>query len=77
MKNITCNDAVLALKTLKTSSPATTVAAFTKTSSRSVATALRAAVKDGRVSRHYRRPGKGCQVCAFYRFVRITPKAKP
>jgi hypothetical protein len=72
---ITCEQAVLALKTLKTSSPATTIAAFMKTDSRAVATALRAAVNDGRVSRHYRKPGKGQQRCCFYRFVRLTPKA--
>lgn len=72
---ITCEQVVLALKTLKTSSPASTVAAFMKTTSRSVATALRAAVKDGRVSAHYRRPAKGQQKCCMYRFVRLTPKA--
>lgn len=74
---ITCEQAVLALKKLKTSSPATTIAPLLNTDTRAVATALRAAVNDGRVSITYRRGAKGEQRRGFYRFVRLTPRAKP
>jgi hypothetical protein len=65
---ITCEQAVLVLKELRLSSTAKIVAAELNTDSRAVATALRAAVKDGRVSWSFK---KGI---AWYRFVRLSPK---
>lgn len=68
MNKITCEDAVLMLKKLKLSNQAKNIAARLGTDSRAVATALRAAVKDGRVSINYKK-GIG-----FYRFKRLTAK---
>lgn len=79
MKKITTDDAVRALKKLGVSSTAKTVASLLcagesgAVSSRSVATALRGAVDDGRVKSTWR---KGGQV-ARYRFVRLTAKPVP
>lgn len=67
MSKITCDQAVRALKELGTSSPAKNIAARLDTDSRAVATALRQAVKDGRVSWSFK------EGIAFYRFVRLTP----
>jgi len=70
---ITCKDAVLFLKKRGLSTTAESIAlamthAGCATTSRAVATALRSAVNDGRVTITFRR-GRG-----FYRFVRLTPK---
>ena len=66
MKKITCQDAVLALKQRGLSTPAKDIAEMLGTDSRAVATALRSATKDGRVTSTHR---KGI---AFYRFKRLT-----
>ncbi len=74
---ITTLDAVVATKMLAHSTTAKNIAADMSErtgaaiTSRAVATALRAAVADGRVTLTYRK-GRG-----FYRFVRLTPKVKP
>lgn len=72
-KKITCEQVVLALKAHRLSTTAASIAARMGTDSRAVATAVRAAVKDGRVTRHYKKAGKGQQVCAYYRFMRLKP----
>lgn len=66
---ITTEQAVLALKGIGLSTAAKGIAERMGTDSRAVATALRGAVKDGRVSITYRK-GIGC-----YRFKRLKPKA--
>lgn len=75
MKRITTDDAVRALKARKTAHPASAIAADLGVSSRAVATALRRAVNDGRVSINFR-PIRRTGV-ATYRFVRLTSKAQP
>jgi hypothetical protein len=65
---ITCADAVLALKKMGVASPAKNIAARLGTDSRAVATALRGAVADGRVTIAYRR-GIGS-----YRFKRLSAR---
>ncbi|MES2347076.1 MAG: hypothetical protein V4641_05835 [Pseudomonadota bacterium] len=74
MNKITCNDVVMALKSWGLTITAVGIAEILNTDSRSVATAARAAVKDGRITITYRKPGKGQQSCGFYRFVRLTAK---
>jgi hypothetical protein len=76
---ITGDECVLMLKRLGHSTTAKGLArclssTWLVTDSRAVATALRQPVKDGRVTRRYKRPAPGEQVCAFYRFVRLKPK---
>jgi hypothetical protein len=66
---LTCEEAVRALKRVRLSTTAKSLAARQATSSRAVATALRAATEDGRVSVTYKRG------LAYYRFVRL--KSKP
>lgn len=66
MSKITCDQAVRALKELRTSNPAKNIAAKLGTDSRAVATALRQAVKDGRVTWSF------IKGIAFYRFVRLA-----
>lgn len=69
MTKITCEDAVRALKNEGLSTTAKCLAQHLPGSdSRAVATALRKAVKDGRVTWTFK---KGI---AFYRFKRLTPK---
>ena len=68
MNKITTDDAVRALKARKTAHPAMAIAQDLGSTSRGVATALRQAVKDGRVSWRF------IKGVAFYRFVRLTPK---
>ena len=68
-QKITCEDAVLCLKRFGLSWPAKTIGAAMKTDARAVATALRMAVKDGRVKITYRKS------IGFYRFIRLTAKA--
>lgn len=76
---ITTGDAVLALRALRTSHPARLIASymnahgFPGVDSRAVATALRGAVKDGRVTCNYRKRGAD----ASWRFVRLTPRTSP
>lgn len=73
---ITGEDAVRALKKLGRSVPATEIAAALSTSPRAVATALRAAVNDGRVSIRYgaARSFSGAKLqVALYRFKRLKP----
>lgn len=70
-KRITCEDAVLALKKRQLSTPAYCLCEVLDADSRAVATALRAAVKDGRVTISYRK-GRG-----YYRFVRLSPRKTP
>jgi len=65
---ITAEQAVLALKAIGLSSSAKVIAERMGTDSRAVATAMRGAVADGRVSIAY---GKSV---ARYRFKRLTPK---
>ena len=68
---ITCEDAVLALKKHGLSTTAKCLAQFLPgADSRAVATALRNATRDGRVSIRY---SKGI---ATYRFKRLTPNAE-
>lgn len=67
-KRITCNDAVLALKAIGRSVPAKEIATHLGTDSRAVATALRDAVTDGRVTISYRKN------IGLYRFKRLTAK---
>ena len=64
---LTCDEAVLALKRLKVTASAKHIAACTATSPRAVATALRKAIGDGRVTVRFT---KGV---AWYRFKRLTP----
>jgi hypothetical protein len=71
---ICADDVVLAVKALARSVPATEIAHWLRSDTRSVATALRAPVKDGRVTITYRRGAKGEQRRGFYRFVRWTVK---
>ena len=66
MKKITANDVVLALKAIKLSTSAKSLAFWMNTSSRAIATALRGPVDDGRI---YCRYQKGI---AYYRFVRLA-----
>ena len=68
MTKITVDQAVRALKVRKTAHPASAIAQDLGSTSRGVATALRYAVKDGRVLCRFK---KGI---ALYRFVRLTPK---
>lgn len=68
MSSITADMCVRALKDHKLSTTAKVVAELLGTSSRAVATALRAPCEDGRVSRRFK---KGI---ALYRFVRLKPK---
>jgi len=70
MSHITCEQAVRKLKEIGLSSTARCVAFRLDTDARAVATALRLAVKDGRVTIHFKK-GVG-----FYRFVRLTAKTK-
>lgn len=68
MPRITCEDAVRALKNRGLSTTAKCLAQFLPgADSRAVATALRKATNDGRVSIRYK---KGI---ALYRFKRLTP----
>jgi hypothetical protein len=64
---ISCADAVMALKKHGLTAHAKVIAEILGTDSRAVATALRNAVDDGRVSRRYKRG------LALYRFKRLTP----
>lgn len=68
---ITTADAVLALKKRGTAHHASALAADLGCTSRAVATALRAAVADGRVTMRFTKQSAGA---AFYRFVRLTAK---
>lgn len=68
MEKVTCEQTVRKLKHIGRSVPAKTIALFLNTDSRAVATALRSAVRDGRVTINYRR-GIG-----HYRFVRLVAK---
>jgi hypothetical protein len=70
MNRITTDDAVRALKARKTAHPASAIAQDLGSTSRGVATALRHAVRDGRVSWRFK---KGI---ALYRFVRLRPNTK-
>lgn len=72
MKRITTEDAVLALRARRTAHPASAIASDLDVTSRAVATALRAAIKDGRVICRFK---KGA---ALYRFVRMAkqPRSK-
>lgn len=76
-RKITCADAVMALKKLGRSVPATEISRELGTTPRAVATALRRACSDGRVSIRYGAarsyPGARLQV-ALYRFRRMNPK---
>lgn len=67
-KRITTHDAVRAAKARKTAHPASALASDLGSTSRAVATAMRAAVKDGRVSIRY------IGGIAFYRFVRLSKR---
>lgn len=69
MKRITTADAVLALKARRTAHPASALALDLGVTSRAVATAMRGAVSDGRVTMRFK---KGI---ALYRFQRLKPKA--
>lgn len=69
MNKVTCEQVVRMLKEIRVSTTAKHVAERMGTSSRAVATALRAATEDKRVSFRYK---KG--IC-WYRFVRLTPRA--
>lgn len=73
-KRITGEDVVLALKQRGLSTTAASLAELLGTDSRSVATAARQPVSDGRITIHYRRPATGKQRCGFYRFVRMRGK---
>jgi hypothetical protein len=76
---ITCDDAVRALKRIGRSSTASLIACELKTSSRAVATALREAVNDGRVSIRYgaARSYTGAKLqVALYRFKRLKALAE-
>lgn len=64
---VTCEEAVRALKRIKTTADARQIAAALAASPRAVATALRQATNDGRVSIRFK---KGL---ALYRFKRLTP----
>lgn len=75
MNKITADDVVDALKIIGVAVPAYTIAAFLGTDSRSVATASRIPVNDGRITRRYRRIQKGGQVMGVYRFVRLKAKS--
>ena len=68
MNKVTCEQVVRMLKEIGVSTTAKHVAERMGTSSRAVATALRAATEDKRVSFRYK---KG--IC-WYRFVRFTPR---
>lgn len=70
MKKITCDQAVRALKEIRTSTSAKTVAILLGTSSRAVATALRQAVNDGRVTMRF------IDGLVFYMFVRLSKTAR-
>ena len=67
---ITAEDCVRALKAHGLSYTARCLSQFVDADSRAVATALRKPTQDGRVSISYKNG------LAFYRFVRLTPKAK-
>lgn len=71
MKTITTGDAVLALKARRTAHPASALALDLGVTSRAVATALRGAVSDGRVTMQFK---KGL---ALHRFRRLKPQATP
>lgn len=68
VKKITVEDAVRALKNRKTAHPARALADDLGVTSRAVATAMRNAVADGRVTIRFK---KGI---ALYRFIRLTPR---
>ncbi|MCA2999850.1 MAG: hypothetical protein ING75_14735 [Rhodocyclaceae bacterium] len=70
MNKVKCEEVVLALKRNKNSMTAKNLAKVLGTSSRAIATALRTAVEDGRVSINY----KLLRNTALYRFVRLTAK---
>lgn len=76
-KKVTTADVVLALKAMRVSSTAASIAAHIAgnqpdtVTSRAIATALRQATEDGRVSITYRK-GRG-----YYRFKRLSPKVEP
>lgn len=72
MKRITTEDAVRAIKARRTAHPASAIASDLGVTSRAVATALRAAVKDGRVSCRFK------SGTALYRFIRLAkqPRSK-
>lgn len=70
MSKITCEDAVMVLKKARTFQSAQYIAAELNASPRAVATCLRRATRDGRVTMRFRR-GVGI---ALYRFERLTPK---
>ena len=66
--SISCEDVVLNLKEHKLSTTAKHTAYRMGVGSRAIATALRRATRDGRVSLRFKRG------VAWYRFVRMTPK---
>jgi hypothetical protein len=68
MRKITTSEAVLAVRARRTAHPASAMASDMGVSARAVATALRPAVRDGRVSIRFIR-GIG-----HYRFHRLTAK---
>lgn len=72
MSAITCDQAVRALKEIGCSQPARVIATYMGTDSRAVATALRGAVSDGRVSISFRHKDG----VARYRFVRLAAKRR-
>jgi len=71
---ICADDVVLAVKALARSVPATEIAHWLRSDTRSVAAASRRAIKEGRITITYRRGAKGEQRRGFYRFVRWTAK---
>jgi hypothetical protein len=79
--NITTDDCVRALKSYGCSATALGLSVYMmgdgSVSSRAVATSLRGAVADGRVSLTYRKPARGQQRCGHYRFKRLTAKVTP
>jgi hypothetical protein len=68
---ITTDDAVRALKSIRTAQKASTIALLLGVTSRAVATALRPAVDDGRVTIRWPKRIGGI---ALYRFVRLKAK---
>lgn len=71
LAKVTADDCVRAAQAIRTACSAQQIAERLGTSPRAVATAIRSAVKDGRVSIRF---PKGLNM-ALYRFVRV--KAKP
>jgi len=71
-QKVTGDMVLRAVKEIGRSCTAKEIAYHLGIDTRTVATAMRGPISRGQATIHYRRPGKGQQVCGHYRFRRLA-----